>query len=89
MECCQELADVIDDEEESVLHTFSFTNIRVWEAWAGRISSGTLGTSGMSKETSDQTKGESFTFQPVKSVAAKKREKFNPESVISHFYHCK
>lgn len=63
--------DVIDDEEDSVLHTFSFTNIRVWEAGADRFSSGTLGTSGISKDTSGQTKGESFTFQPVKPVAVK------------------
>lgn len=54
--CFQELVDVMDDEEESVLHTFSFTNISVLEAGADRFPSGILGTSGISKDSADQTK---------------------------------
>lgn len=46
----------MDDEEESVLHTFSFTNISVLEAGADRFPSGILGTSGISKDSADQTK---------------------------------
>lgn len=48
--------DVTDDEEESVLHTFSFIDIIVWEAGAERFPSATLGSSGISKDTADQTK---------------------------------
>lgn len=47
----QELLDATDDEEESVLYTFSFTEIRAWDAGADGTPSG---MSGISKDTADK-----------------------------------
>lgn len=55
----------MDDEEESVLHTFSFTNVSVWEAGVDRFPSGILGRSGISKDTADQTKEKFLHVSPV------------------------
>ncbi len=44
------------DEEETVLLSFSFSWIRDWATGAGRVSSGTSGGSGISKDTADQKK---------------------------------
>lgn len=58
----QELLEAIDEEEDSVLPTFSFTDIRLWEAGTDGGPSVTLGTSDISKDTADQNKEERITF---------------------------
>lgn len=58
----QELLEATDEEEESVLPTFSFTDIRLWEAGTDGGPSWTLGTSDTSKETADQNREERMTF---------------------------
>lgn len=58
----QELLEAIDDEDESVLPTFSFTDIRLWEARTDGGPSGTVGTSDISKDTADQNEEERITF---------------------------
>lgn len=57
-----ELLEATDDEEDSVLPTFSFTDIRPWEAGTDGGPSETLGTSDISKDTADQNKEERITF---------------------------
>lgn len=49
----------MDDDEETVLPSFSFSESRDWATGAGRFTSGTSGSSGISKDTADQniTKG--------------------------------
>lgn len=41
----------MDDEEETVLLSFSLSDIRDCETGGGRVSSGISGSSGISKET--------------------------------------
>lgn len=44
----------MDEEEETVLLSFSFSEIRGWATGAGRVTSGTSGSSGISKDTAEQ-----------------------------------
>lgn len=44
----------MDDEEETVLLSFSFCEMRDWATGAGRFPSGTSGRSGISKDTAGQ-----------------------------------
>lgn len=66
----QELEEATDDDEESLLSTCSFPDIRFWEAGADRVPSRTLGTLGMSKATAGKNKEERIWFQPFNSAMA-------------------
>lgn len=52
----------VDEEEESVLHTFSLTDVRLWETGANAVSSRTWGRLGISKDTAEKNKEERITF---------------------------
>lgn len=46
----------MDEEEETVLLSFSFSAIIDWATGEGRVTSGTSGRSGISKDTAGQNK---------------------------------
>lgn len=52
----EEQEEAVDDEEETVLLSFSLSDIRDCETGGGRVSSGISGSSGISKETAARNK---------------------------------
>lgn len=43
----------MDEQEETDLLSFAFSEIRDWATGAGKVTSGTSGRSGISKDTAD------------------------------------